>query len=266
VPLQRTHHHLAQVKVTTPCTERWDAMRGNAAVRFCGRCEKHVYNLSAMPADAADGLLARTRFGVCVRYAVRSDGTIVTGGCPSNTVQTRPGFALAAALVVSVVNAACASEPDTPNGSTPSQAASAVTVGNVRIGRALIPLPKPKPKPASERFVMGGWEGPEPAPTGPSGLPWPSADALMEAMKKERAALQHCCDTRDANSTDRGVVSLEVDKSGAVSSTSFLFGSDSLTSCVEPVVRAIHFPSGYEPVELRFPFACDTQLASSPND
>ena len=39
---------LEDVRVASPCNASWDAMKGDDRVRFCGECQKNVYNLSAM--------------------------------------------------------------------------------------------------------------------------------------------------------------------------------------------------------------------------
>ncbi|MBL9106816.1 MAG: hypothetical protein JNL82_38230 [Myxococcales bacterium] len=66
-----------RVAIESPCHESWDAMEGDAERRFCGVCEKHVHNLSAMNHDDAQALLSRTADEhLCVRYSAESDGTI----------------------------------------------------------------------------------------------------------------------------------------------------------------------------------------------
>src|SRR6516162_8887116 len=37
-----------RLRVASPCPADWNAMQGDDRVRFCGQCEKNVYNLSAM--------------------------------------------------------------------------------------------------------------------------------------------------------------------------------------------------------------------------
>lgn len=66
-----------QVHIDSPCHESWDAMEGGAERRYCGVCQKHVHNLSAMNLDDARALL-RDSAGdsLCVRYAAEADGTL----------------------------------------------------------------------------------------------------------------------------------------------------------------------------------------------
>lgn len=75
---------LAQCTIPTPCPMDWDRMSGDDRVRFCGRCGKHVYNLSAMSPDEAGSIIADVReLGEdrCVRMYRRPDGTLTASAC-----------------------------------------------------------------------------------------------------------------------------------------------------------------------------------------
>src|SRR5262245_216807 len=48
---------LDRVVVANPCPKSWDEMRGDDRVRFCGHCQKNVFNLIAMTRAEADELL-----------------------------------------------------------------------------------------------------------------------------------------------------------------------------------------------------------------
>jgi hypothetical protein len=72
---------LDRLFVATPCGVPWESMQGDARVRFCGKCEKHVYNVSAMTRDEAEGFLKAAE-SPCVRFYQRTDGTILTADCP----------------------------------------------------------------------------------------------------------------------------------------------------------------------------------------
>jgi len=78
---------LDSVRVASPCDAQWDEMEGNGRVRFCLRCEKNVYNVSAIPRDEAEELL-RSRGDLCVRLFRRADDTVITSDCPVG-VETR---------------------------------------------------------------------------------------------------------------------------------------------------------------------------------
>lgn len=71
-----------RIRVASPCKESWDDMVGDDRVRHCARCDKNVYNLSALPADEAELLLFEKEGKLCVRYFQRADGTILTSDCP----------------------------------------------------------------------------------------------------------------------------------------------------------------------------------------
>jgi TonB family protein len=73
---------LDNIKVAAPCTAEWRFMLGNDLVRFCGQCNKNVYNLSAMTREQAETLIRRMEGRLCVRYYRRSDGTILNADCP----------------------------------------------------------------------------------------------------------------------------------------------------------------------------------------
>lgn len=87
---------LDRIDVASPCTESWEGMVGDDRVRFCGKCEQSVYRLTDLPRVEAYALLERARGGeeICVRYARRADGTIVTNDCPSTIQRGRGGTPL----------------------------------------------------------------------------------------------------------------------------------------------------------------------------
>lgn len=106
--MTRRHLNPERLHIQTPCSERWEEMQGSAQVRFCTRCEKRVFDLSAMTEAEAEALLAKKRFGICVRYALRPDGTIVSGACPS--AQPKVPRAVAAAAAALIAGGGC--EPE----------------------------------------------------------------------------------------------------------------------------------------------------------
>lgn len=62
-------------------------MQGDDRVRFCGQCEKSVYNVSAMTRAEAEALLQGPADLPCVRFYQRTDGTILTADCPVGVVR-----------------------------------------------------------------------------------------------------------------------------------------------------------------------------------
>lgn len=76
---------LDSVQIAAPCSVKWDSMEGKGErVRFCGKCNFNVYNISDMSKKEAEAfLLARTGKGrACMRLFRRADGTIITDDCP----------------------------------------------------------------------------------------------------------------------------------------------------------------------------------------
>ncbi len=80
---------LDSLKVASPCTVPWDSMRGDDTVRFCGLCEKNVYNLSAMTRNEAEAFLEERGVSACVRLFRRFDGTVLTADCPVGVKKKR---------------------------------------------------------------------------------------------------------------------------------------------------------------------------------
>ncbi|HEY2746260.1 MAG TPA: hypothetical protein VGL86_16610 [Polyangia bacterium] len=73
---------LESIRIAMPCSADWDDMSGNERVRFCGKCEKNVYNLSAMSRDEGEALVREKEGRLCVRLYQRADGTVITNDCP----------------------------------------------------------------------------------------------------------------------------------------------------------------------------------------
>jgi hypothetical protein len=94
---RRTLPLLDQLRVASPCSAPWDKMVGTDRARFCGLCEKTVYNVSAMSRDEAEQFLGTVE-SPCVRFYQRSDGTILTSDCPVGVSKKRRRNLLLAAL------------------------------------------------------------------------------------------------------------------------------------------------------------------------
>ena len=71
-----------KVKIASPCRARWKDMVGDNRVRYCGQCQKNVYNLSALTAKEATDLLTAKNGNLCARIYQRTDGTVLTEDCP----------------------------------------------------------------------------------------------------------------------------------------------------------------------------------------
>jgi len=73
---------LDDIRVASPCDAKWEEMTGDDQSRYCNHCDKHVYNLSALTADAALQLVREKEGNLCGRFYRRADGTVLTADCP----------------------------------------------------------------------------------------------------------------------------------------------------------------------------------------
>lgn len=77
-----TYRPLEDLRIARPCPARWDEMQGDDRVRFCGSCQKNVYNLSALSRAEAMRLVAEQEGKMCALLYRRPDGTVLTADCP----------------------------------------------------------------------------------------------------------------------------------------------------------------------------------------
>lgn len=98
---------LENIRIAAPCKKDWNEMKGDEHVRFCGSCEKNVYNLSSLTREQAEALLKEKEGNLCVTYFQRADGTVITSDCPVGVRKRRVRNA-AAALVAGAGAAAAA--------------------------------------------------------------------------------------------------------------------------------------------------------------
>jgi hypothetical protein len=118
-----------RLKVASPCKVPWDSMSGDNAIRFCGKCERHVYNLSEMTSEQTEALLADPSSRPCVRFFQRADGTVMTADCPVGARRVRRqriavgvGAGLMSALGYVAVPPGTAATPLTPTVVAPAPA------------------------------------------------------------------------------------------------------------------------------------------------
>lgn len=79
---------LSSLRVATPCSADWWAMKGDERERHCASCDKSVYNISKLTRDEAEAFLReKSGAGACVRFYMRKDGTILTADCPVGVKQ-----------------------------------------------------------------------------------------------------------------------------------------------------------------------------------
>lgn len=67
------------LEVQTPCPKRWAELNGDGKRRFCGECQLHVHNLSAMSSREREQFIAQAGDGrQCIAYELRPGGSMVT--------------------------------------------------------------------------------------------------------------------------------------------------------------------------------------------
>jgi len=102
---------LDNLRVASPCSASWAAMKGDARVRFCGQCDKNVYNLSAMTRHEAQALIVDREGEVCVRLYRRKDGTVINADCAVGTRRKRVTRFAAAAMALGGAGVSLLSPP-----------------------------------------------------------------------------------------------------------------------------------------------------------
>lgn len=80
---------LDNLHIASPCHASWEAMTGDDKARFCKSCQKNVFNLSMMSRQEAERLIQAREGNLCVRYAQREDGTVITEDCPVGLERVR---------------------------------------------------------------------------------------------------------------------------------------------------------------------------------
>ena len=102
---------LDRIAIASPCEASWEKMTGDDRVRFCGQCQKNVYNLSAMTQHEAEALVRGNNGDMCVRFYERADGTVMMQDCPvglQKKVRRQRNLGIAAAGAVALSAAAAA--------------------------------------------------------------------------------------------------------------------------------------------------------------
>jgi len=80
---------LATARIASPCSADWNEMTGDERVRFCGSCEKNVYNLTDLPTEDAEAIILEHEGNLCVRLYQRADGTLISEDCPRGLAAAR---------------------------------------------------------------------------------------------------------------------------------------------------------------------------------
>ncbi len=140
----------------------WDALRGDARVRFCTRCSLNVYNLADMALGEVEEAVRNAEGKLCVRLYDRGDGTATTEDCRAGRARKkkRIAFVVAALLAVSAFASILRSQGKPDRSCLPP------------LVRRIVDWIDPEPK-----FLMGA---PMPLPAPKTPIPPPPADVPEE--------------------------------------------------------------------------------------
>ena len=96
-----------ELRIASPCEEKWESMRGDERVRFCARCSLNVFNVKELTEVEVRALFLKAEGRVCGRIFRRRDGTVLTRDCPTGLAKLRRkalvGLTLAVSLVLAVI-------------------------------------------------------------------------------------------------------------------------------------------------------------------
>jgi hypothetical protein len=144
-PTRRGLPMLDALQIAAPCKASWDDMVGDEHVRYCGQCEKSVYNLSSLPREEAEALLVAREGSLCIRMFKRADGTVLTSDCPVGVKKRRRRRAAVAAVGGGLMAAAAALGLEGAGLHTTGKA----TMGEPMVMGAVAPVAPPVPIPTA---------------------------------------------------------------------------------------------------------------------
>jgi hypothetical protein len=104
---------LANVRIASPCKQRWADMIGDDRVRVCHGCDRPVFDLSEMTREQAEAVLAARGITPCVRFYRRPDGTVMTADCRTGARRSRR-LAVVAAGTALLGSSSAMAEPAGP--------------------------------------------------------------------------------------------------------------------------------------------------------
>lgn len=162
----KTTFSVDNIRIASPCHARWNDMDGDERARFCGRCSRHVFNLSALTRAEIETLVREKEGKFCGRFYRRADGRMLTADCPSRLrlLQervTKWGGALCA-LMLSWIG--CSSRPTNSTRGEPGQVLMGDVIGTPVVSATnplpeimgKISLPPPPPVPETDSRVLMG--------------------------------------------------------------------------------------------------------------
>lgn len=138
---------LEQLSIASPCTASWDDMTGSETKRFCGQCNLHVHNVSAMSREDAEAFLgsAMNDGRVCVRMFRRFDGTVLTRDCPVGLARARERARRVCAAVAAMlgITALWGWLDGLPGVVKVRETEPYITLRNAVWGKPMAPVPRP---------------------------------------------------------------------------------------------------------------------------
>jgi hypothetical protein len=177
---------LDDVRIASPCLAKWDDMIGDDRLRFCGQCNKNVYNLSALARAEAEALLregerleAQQGVGLCVRLYRRADGTVLTADCPDGVRRKKRRLAIFGAVGGGLMAAGAAAELFGAAARQGSMVAVPAPITGEMATMGAIPRPLPVPPPVRSPVPSPVVTHPDPRKGGPfagATNPHPQAD------------------------------------------------------------------------------------------
>lgn len=93
---------LENLKISYPCPTTWESMIGNDKVRYCGKCQLNVYNLSEMTKSEAEELISSSQGRMCAAFYRRADGKVLTQNCPVGLAAVKQRVANTISLALSL--------------------------------------------------------------------------------------------------------------------------------------------------------------------
>jgi hypothetical protein len=161
------------VRIASPCKANWNDMAGDERVRFCGKCEKNVYNLSAMSRSEAEELLREKEGKLCARIFRRADGTVMTTDCPVGVRAKRVRRLAVIAVGGGALTAAAAAMMSATHYQGSLQAGGVMMQGDVAEPTMGEPIPSPEHISSATMGSVATVSPPPPIAPAPVGKPAP---------------------------------------------------------------------------------------------
>jgi hypothetical protein len=141
---------LDKVQLAYSCPLAWEKLVGGETRRFCGDCQKHVTNLSAMTRPAAEAWVARNQgVSACVRVEVDAQGRAVH----------RSALGATTLAALSLAAAGCANDEGFDSGGT--GLVGSPTIAEVSADRSMVPggkTDRDAPSASAKAFMNAGKE------------------------------------------------------------------------------------------------------------